>query len=101
MTQPRVIITARYLVETFSHLGNDIMILVLAGFTLDDSSQALAYFEDRIAEVDAMPDQPGKQGAIEAWVHLKVAYEGMSYVERKRVASELIQELANHIRANS
>lgn len=94
MTSPRVIITARYLAETFSHLGAELLILTLSPFCANDFEKAIKYFDARIKEVEEMPAKPGKQGTIEAWQHLKSAYEKMSPVERKRVADELPNEIA-------
>jgi hypothetical protein len=94
----RVIIAPEYLVKLFrKHRNVDIFIGSLCGFCVGEA-ECVKYYLDRIEEAKAMPDQPGKQGAIEVWEHLLAAYRKMSVFERSRLRRELPKAMAEEIK---
>lgn len=97
MTEPRLIITAKYLIEKFGHMDTEMLLAVIGPFCVDDYLLVMDYFQTRIEEIDEQPDAPGKQGARDAWFHMREAYRKMSDAERSRISKELPGELARHL----
>lgn len=92
----RTIITADYLLDKFGSFLLDnptIFFYIITPFMLPPE-HAETYFARRMEDLLNGPDGAGKNGAVEAVLHLCNAYEKMSVFEREAVRKDLPNKIA-------
>lgn len=77
----RIPITFKNFTNTFKNLDLQIRLHIFSLFALSED-ETLQGIDSFIARLKACEDQPGKQGAIEAYEHLKSGYLKMTEGER-------------------
>lgn len=92
----RTIITAELLIDKFGSflLDEPMMFFYIVTPFMLPPEHAETYFARRMADLLEGPDEPGKEGAIQAVRHLYKAYEKMSVFEREAVRKDLPNKIA-------
>ena len=96
----RLIITAKYLVETFGKYDAKTALFILTGFAQETDAACLAYFAARAEELTASvcAAELAHVEAIAFWDHLLRAYKNMSVFERSAVRKDLPRVYADYLK---